>query len=77
MNVGNDAGTDPSPPELDDENSPDDIGERIDDEAEAADEADLLDADEAPAEPAARAEPSTYVAALSEPCPRRWCARLR
>jgi Mce-associated membrane protein len=58
MDIGNDAGTDPSPRELDDTNPVDDtdidIDERIDDEAEAADEADLVDTDEAPAESAAR-----------------------
>jgi Mce-associated membrane protein len=58
MDVGNDASTDPSPPE--DENprtgtdSVADIDERIDDEAEAADDADLFDAEEAPAERASR-----------------------
>jgi Mce-associated membrane protein len=64
MDVGNDAGTDSSPPELNDENplSETDIDAetdteadvdaeaRIDDEAESADEADLVDADEVPAE---------------------------
>jgi Mce-associated membrane protein len=46
MDVGTDAIIDPAPPELEDE--------RIDDEAEAADEADLVDEDEAPAERSAR-----------------------
>jgi Mce-associated membrane protein len=68
MNVGNDAGTDPSPPEPNDgnplgDNATDtdtdtnadaDVDARIDDEAEAADEADLVAADEVPAERAAR-----------------------
>jgi Mce-associated membrane protein len=58
MDVGNNAGTDPSPPELDDENpisetdtdaeTDTDDDARIDDEAEAADEADLVDTDETP-----------------------------
>jgi Mce-associated membrane protein len=62
VDVGNDAGTDPAPPELNDENQLTDArtdtdaddDARIDDEAEAADEADLVDADEAPAERGAR-----------------------
>lgn len=62
MDVGNDAGTDPSPPEHGDENPLTDAetdthaddDARIDDEAEAADEADLVGADEAPAERVAR-----------------------
>ena len=60
MDVGDDAGTGPSPPELNDENpvsdndTDADIDERIDDEAEAADEGDLVEADEAPAERGAR-----------------------
>ncbi|MGO9033429.1 hypothetical protein [Mycobacterium sp.] len=64
MDVGDDAGTDPSPPELNDENPLNDndndndvdadADARIDDEAEAADEADLVDEDEALAERGAR-----------------------
>lgn len=60
MDVGNDAGTDSSPPELIDENPTTDTeadvdaDTRIDDEAEAADEADLVGADDAPAERRAR-----------------------
>lgn len=60
MDVGDDAGTDPSPPELKDEDPATgteadvDADTRIDDEAEAADEADLVGADEAPAERRAR-----------------------
>jgi Mce-associated membrane protein len=46
VDVGNDAGTDPSPPELNDENPLS--------EAESADEADLVDAEQAPAERGAR-----------------------
>jgi Mce-associated membrane protein len=60
MDVGNDAGTDPSPPEhndenpLSDNNTDVDVDARIDDEAEAADEADLAEPDEALAEAGAR-----------------------
>lgn len=66
MDVGNDAGTDPAPREPNDEDllsgistdaetATEAVAEaRIDDEAEAADEADLVDADEAPAQRGAR-----------------------
>jgi Mce-associated membrane protein len=60
MDVGNDASIDPSPPELKDEHplgdtdTDTDVDERIDDEAEAADEEDFVDTDEAPAERGAR-----------------------
>ena len=64
MDVGDDAGTGPSPPELNDENPVSDndtdadiatdadvtVDARIDDEAEAADDADLVDTEEAIAE---------------------------
>jgi Mce-associated membrane protein len=56
MDVGNDAGTDSSPPELIDENptTATEADTRIDDEAEAADEADLVDSAAAPTERGAR-----------------------
>jgi Mce-associated membrane protein len=55
MDVGNGASTD-RPPEPAEERplGDSDVDERIDDEADAADEADLVDADEAPAERGAR-----------------------
>ncbi len=68
MDVGNDAGTDSSPPELIDENPTTDTeadvdaDTRIDDEAEAADEADLVGADDAPAERRARFSRARIVA---------------
>jgi Mce-associated membrane protein len=66
MDVGADAGTDPSPPERDDETGAEadariDHDARVDDEAEAADETDLVDADEAPAVPGARVSRAAIV----------------